>query len=61
MSLLEQDTIRKRRVDEVIRRMKFDVNNNNSEEYKVEVLQDSIIYAKESELGHLLGFYYLVL
>lgn len=32
----------------------------NSKKYKVEVIQDSTVYAKESNLGHLSGLYYLV-
>ena len=35
--------------------MKFDASDN--EEYKVEVIWDSAIYAKESESGHLPGLY----
>ena len=33
---------------------------DNSKEYKVETIRDSAVYARESESGHLLGFYYLV-
>ena len=39
--------------------MEFDVGNNR-EEYKVEAIWDSTVYAKESESGHLSGFYYQV-
>ena len=28
--------------------------------YKMEAIWDSAVYAKESEAGHLLGFYYLI-
>ena len=38
----------------------LDVGNENGE-YKVEAIWDSAVYARESKLGHLLGFYYLVL
>ena len=33
---------------------------DNSGEYKVEAIQDSAVYARESELDHLPDFYYLV-
>ena len=59
MSLLEDDTTRKGRVDEEVRQMEFDVGNN--EEYKVEAIWDSAVYARESESGHIPGLYYLVL
>ena len=38
MSLLEHDTIKKRRVDKKVRQIKFDNNVNDSGEYKVEVI-----------------------
>ena len=60
MSLLEQDTTRKGRVDEVVRQIKFDVGNNESGEYEVEAIRDSTVYAKKSESGHVPGLYYLV-
>ena len=40
--------------------MKFDVSNNEIGEYKVEVIRDSAVYARESESSHLPGLYYLV-
>ena len=58
MSLLEQDTTRKGRVDENAFQLEFE--ENNDEEYEVEGIWDSAIYAKESEVGHLPGLYYLV-
>ena len=58
--LLEQDTTRKRRVDEKVRQIEFDVDDNKSKEYEVEVIWDSAIYARESKSDHLPGFYYLV-
>ena len=54
MSLLEQDTTRKRREFSV---PKFEPGNDK--EYKVKAIQDSAVYAKEAD-GHLLGLYYLV-
>ena len=55
VSLLKQDTTRKRRVDE--KAMEFDAGDN--EEYKVEAIRNSAVYARESA-GHLPGLYYLV-
>ncbi len=41
-------------------RLKFE-NEGNSEEYEVEAIRDSAVYAKESDNGyHLPGLYYLV-
>lgn len=39
----------------------IELDKYNSKEYKVEVICDSEIYVKESNSGHLLDFYYLVL
>ena len=61
VSLLEQDTTRKGRVDEKVRQMKFDAGDNESREYEVEAIWDSTLYARESESGYLPGLYYLVL
>ena len=55
MSLLEQDTTKKERVEKV---PELDTGDN-SEEYKIEAIQDSAVYARESE-GHLPRLYYLV-
>ena len=60
VSLLEQDITRKGRVDKEARQMEFDAGNDESGEYKVEAIQDSAVYARESESGHLPGLYYLV-
>ena len=57
MSLLEQDTTRKGRVDETTQ---LDFEAGDDEEYKVEGIRDSAVYAMESEAGHLPGLYYLV-
>ena len=56
MSLLEQDTTRKERVKKV---PELDAGDN-SEEYEVEAIRDSAVYAMESESGHLPRLYYLV-
>ena len=60
VSLLERDTTRKGRVGEEVRQMEFDAGDNKSGEYKVEVIRDSVVYARESKSGHLPGLYYLV-
>ena len=60
MSLLEQNTTRKRWVDADVRQMEFNTDDNNRGKYEVEAIWDSAVYIKEVELGHLPGFYYLV-
>ncbi len=60
ISLLKQNTIRRRQVDKITSQMELDINVN--EEYKVEAICNSEIYTKKLDNGHnLLGFYYLVL
>ena len=60
MSLLEQDTTRKRRMDEkTVEQLEFKAGSDN-EEYKVEGIRDSVVYARESEEGYLPGLYYLI-
>lgn len=60
MSLLKQDTTRKKWVDKVTFKLEFDEGNRKSEEYKVKAIYNSHIYAKELE-DHLPGVYCLVL
>ena len=55
LSLMEQDTTRKGREFSM---PKFKPGDNDKE-YKVEVIQDSAVYAKKTD-GHLPGLYYLV-
>ena len=57
VSLLEQNTTRKGRVD--VENMELDAGDENGE-YKVEAIRDSEVYARESESGYLPGLYYLV-
>ena len=57
MSLLEQDTTRKGRVDEDA--TELDAGDDEGGEYEVEAIRDSAVYARESA-GHLPGLYYLV-
>ena len=59
MSLLEQDTTRKERVDEKTSQLDFQ-EDGKGEEYKVEAIRDSEIYARESESGQFPGLYYLI-
>ncbi len=56
MSLLEQDITKKGWVETTI-----ELDKGNSEEYKVETICDSKVYAKESDSGQLPSLYYLVL
>ena len=56
--LLEEDTTRKRQVDETMSQLEF--QDDGDEKYEVEAIYDSTVYAKESESGHLPGLYYLL-
>ena len=56
MSLLKWDTTWKKRVDKRL----TEFETGDSEEYEVEVIWDSAIYASKSESGQLQGLYYLV-
>ena len=57
MSLLEQDTTKKRRVDK--NGTELDAGNNEGGEYEMEAICNSVVYARESA-GHLPRLYYLV-
>ena len=59
MSLLKQDTTRKKLVDKN-NTTKLDAKNDKSKKYKVEEICNSVVYTKVSESGHLPGLYYLV-
>ena len=59
VSLLEQDTTRKGRMNELFPELEPEFVAGNNKEYKVEAIKDSAVYAKEAE-GHLPGLYYLV-
>ena len=56
ISLLEQDTTRKERMDKQVTKLEA----GDSEEYKVEAIWDSAVYANELKSGQLPGLYYLV-
>ena len=58
ISLLEQDTTRKERVDERVKELELEAGD--SEEYKIEAIWDSAIYASKLESGQLSGLYYKV-
>ena len=59
VSLLEQDTTKKGRMNELFPEPEpeFDVGNNKK--YEIEAIKDSAVYAKEAE-GQLPGLYYLI-
>ena len=57
VSLQEQDSTKKGRVHE---ENAEELDNDDDGKYKVEAIRDNAVYAKESELGHLPGLYYLV-
>ncbi len=59
VSLLEKDTKKKEQVDEATSQLEFE-GDGNGDEYEVEVICDSAVYARESDSGHLPGLYYLV-
>ena len=59
MSLLEQITTRKGRVDEKTSQLEFE-DDGEGKEYEFEAIRDSAVYAKESESGQLPGLYYLI-
>ena len=58
MSLLEQDTTRKERVNEQVKKLELEAGN--SKEYEVKAIQNSTVYANKLESGQLPGLYYLV-
>lgn len=47
-------------MDKTITQLEFRIGDS-SKKYKVERIENSIVYAKKSESGYLLGFYYMVL
>ena len=59
MSLLEQDIIKKKRVDEKSLQLEFE-DNGKGEEYVFEAICNSAVYEKESGSGQLPGLYYLI-
>lgn len=59
MSLLKQDTIKKKRIAKKILQLEFE-DDGESKKYKVEAIYDSTINAKELENGYFPGLYYLI-
>ena len=57
VSLLVQDTTKKRRMDEKVTKLEFEASN--SEEYKMEAIWNTVVYANEAK-DHLPSLYYLV-
>ena len=58
ISLLEQDTTKKERVDKQVKELELEAGD--SEEYKIEAIQDSAIYASKLKSSQLLGLYHLI-
>ena len=58
MSLLEQDTTKKRRVSKEV--LELNASNKDRKEYKLETIWNSAVYANKLELGYLPSLYYLV-
>ncbi len=58
VSLLEQDTIKKGQLNDTMAQLELD--EGNSEEYEVEAICDSKVYAKKSDSSYLPSLYYLV-
>ena len=59
MSLLKQDTTKKKRMNKLFPEPEPELDVGNNKKYEVEAIKDSAIYAKEAE-RYLLGLYYLV-
>ena len=59
VSLLEQDTTKKGRVNDTQLDFEFEAGDDKDKEYEVDGIRDSAVYAKESA-GQLPGLYYLV-
>ena len=59
MSLLEKDIIRKKHVDKK-NIIELGASNNDSREYKKEIICNKTVYAEKSKLSHLLELYYLI-
>ncbi len=62
MSLLEQDSTRKRRVDDILPKPKKDLEfeAEDNKKYEVKAISDSAVYSQQAN-NQMLGLYYLVL
>ena len=58
VSLLEQDTTKKERVDKRVKELEFEAGD--IKEYQLETIQDSAVYASKLESDQLPGLYYLI-
>ena len=58
VSLLEQDSTKKGRVSKKV--PDYDAGDKDSEEYELEVIWESVVYANKLESGYLPGLYYLI-
>ena len=56
ISLLKQDSIRKKQIDKNV----TELNIANSRKYKIEIIWNNMIYLTKFESSHLSGFYYLI-
>ncbi len=59
MSLLEQDTTRKRRVDKALPEPEKEFEAGDNKEYEVEAIIDSAVYGQKAN-DQMPGLYYLV-
>lgn len=59
MTLLKQETTKKRPMDKKIKEINFHTGNSLGKEYKLDAISDSAIYAKKLA-GHLPVLYYLI-
>lgn len=58
MLLLELNSTRKKYIDKNI--IRLDLKMSNNKDYKIEIIENSIIYIRKSEIDHLVKLYYLV-
>ena len=59
MSLLEQNTIKKKQINELFPEPELEFDISNNKKYKIETIKNSIIYIKKTE-RYLPNLYYLV-
>ena len=57
MSLLEQNTIKKKQIKENNTR-KLNASDNDNRHYKIKAIQDSMVYIRELKSGYLSRLYY---
>lgn len=58
MLLLELNSTRKKYIDKNI--IRLDLKMSNNKDYKIKIIENSIIYIRKSEINHLVKLYYLV-